>query len=92
MPAAAFIAFIEAQKTNIELGEKLKRAVDPAAVVAIAKEAGFEVSAADWLDWRRSLSENGETMELSEEELSGVAAGAKAFPGKFGPLPNIKGF
>ena len=77
MPAAAFEAFIQAQKTNAELGEKLKRAVEPAAVVEIAKEAGFEVSAADWLDWRRGLSEDGESIELSEEELSGVAAGAK---------------
>ena len=77
MPAAAFEAFIQAQKTNAELGENLKRAVDPAAVVEIAKEAGFEVSAADWLDWRRGLSEDGESIELSEEELSGVAAGAK---------------
>ena len=47
---------------------------DPNAAVAFAKEAGFEVSKAEWLKAQAS-----QTLEL--EELSAVAAG-----GWFGPI------
>jgi predicted ribosomally synthesized peptide with nif11-like leader len=56
-------AFLEKLKADTSLQEKLKAAADTNAVVAIAKEAGFSISADDF----RS--------ELSEEELEGVAGG-----------------
>ena len=59
-------AFLEKVKTDTSLQEKLKAAADANAVVAIAKEAGFSISADD-LTKAQS--------ELSEEELEGVAGG-----------------
>ena len=59
-------AFIEKVKGDTSLQEKLKAAADVNAVAAIAKEAGFSISADD-LTKAQS--------ELSEEELEGVAAG-----------------
>ncbi len=60
-------AFMEAVKADAGLQEKLNAAADSDAVVAIAKEAGFVISA-DELE--RSQA------EISEEDLEGVA-GAK---------------
>ena len=59
-------AFIANAKGNTSLQEKLKAAADADAVTAIAKEAGFNVSADD-LTKAQS--------ELSDEELEGVAGG-----------------
>ena len=59
-------AFLEKVKADTSLQEKLKAAADADAVTAIAKEAGFNVSADD-LTKAQS--------ELSEEELEGVAGG-----------------
>ena len=59
-------AFIEKVKADTSLQEKLKAAADSDAVLAIAKEAGFSISA-DVLKSAQS--------ELSEEELEGVAGG-----------------
>ena len=59
-------AFLEKVKGDSGLQEKLKGAVDTNAVTAIAKEAGFIISADD-LEKAQS--------ELSEEELEGVAGG-----------------
>jgi len=42
------------------------------AAVAMAKEAGFDVSKADWLKYQAK-----QTLELSDEELEGVAGGYK---------------
>ena len=50
--------------------EKLKGAADLDAAVAIAKEAGFDVSKADWLKYQAK-----ETLELSDAQLEGVAGG-----------------
>jgi predicted ribosomally synthesized peptide with nif11-like leader len=50
------------------LREKLKGAVDLDAAVALAQEAGFDVSKADWLRYQAK-----QTLELSDEELEGVA-------------------
>ena len=61
-------AFLEKVKTDASLQEKLKAAVDADAVTAIAKEAGFSVSA-DISDLKNAQS------ELSDEELEGVAGG-----------------
>jgi len=52
------------------LQQKLKGATDLDAAVAIAKEAGFDVSKADWLRYQAK-----QTLQLSDEELEGVAGG-----------------
>ena len=57
------------------LQEKLKGAGDLDAAVALAKEAGFDVSKADWLKYQAN-----QTLELSDEELEGVAGGAPVDP------------
>ena len=59
-------AFLEKVKADTSLQEKLKAAADTNAVVAIAKEAGFMISADDL--------KNAQS-ELSEEELEGVTGG-----------------
>ena len=56
-------AFLEKVKVDTSLQEKLNAAADSDAVLAIAKEAGFSISA-DELKKAQS--------ELSEEELEGV--------------------
>ena len=58
-------AFLEKVKADTSLQEKLKAAADSDAVLAIAKEAGFSISA-DVLKSAQS--------EISEEELEGAAA------------------
>ena len=62
-------AFIEKVKVDTSLQEKLKAATDADAVVAIAKESGFVVSA-DEIKTTQSAPQ-----ELSDEELEGVAGG-----------------
>jgi len=59
-------AFLEAVKADAGLQEQLKAAADADAVVAIAKAAGFAISA-DELKKAQS--------EISEDELEGVAGG-----------------
>ena len=59
-------AFLEKAKVDTSLQEKLKAAADANAVAAIAKEAGFSISADDI---------NKTQSELSDEELEGVAGG-----------------
>ena len=60
-------AFLEKVKGDTSLQEKLKAAADVNSVAAIAKEAGFMISADD-LTKAQS--------ELSDEELEGVAGGS----------------
>ena len=57
-------------KEDAGLQEKLKGAVDLDAAVALAKEAGFDVSKADWLKYQAQ-----QTLELSNEELEAVSGG-----------------
>ena len=59
-------------KLNDDAGlrEKLKDAADLDDAVAMAQEAGFDVSKADWLKYQAS-----KTLELSDEELEEVAGG-----------------
>jgi predicted ribosomally synthesized peptide with nif11-like leader len=57
-------------KEDAGLQEKLKGAADLHAAVAIAKEAGFDVSKADWLRYQAK-----QTLELSDEALEGVTGG-----------------
>ena len=59
-------AFLQKVKAEISLQEKLKAAADAEAVAAIAKEAGFSISADD-LTKAQS--------EFSDEELECVAGG-----------------
>jgi predicted ribosomally synthesized peptide with nif11-like leader len=63
-------ALLDKLKEDAGLQEKLKGAADLDAAVAIAKEAGFDVSKADWLRYQAQ-----QTLELSDEELEGVAGG-----------------
>ena len=62
--------FLAAVKDDPGLQEKLKVASDLDAAVAMAKEAGFDVSKADWLRYQAK-----QTLELSDEQLEGVAGG-----------------
>ena len=59
-------AFLEKVKGDTSLQEKLKAAADANAVAAIAKEAGFSISADD-LTMASS--------EISDEELEGAPGG-----------------
>ena len=59
-------SFLEKVKGDTSLQEKLKAAADADAVLAIAKEAGFSISADDL-----KIAQS----ELSGEELEGVAGG-----------------
>ena len=63
-------AFIEKVKSDTSLQEKLNGATDTDAVVEIAKEAGFAITAEDIQSMQSS------TVELSDEELE-IAAGGK---------------
>ena len=61
-------AFMESVKADSALQEKLKTAADDADVVAIAKEAGFMISAEEL---KRAQA------EVSEDELMSVAGGVQ---------------
>ena len=63
-------ALIAKLKDDEGLQEKLKGAADLDAVLAIAKDAGFDISKAAWLRYQAK-----QTIELSDEELEGVAGG-----------------
>jgi predicted ribosomally synthesized peptide with nif11-like leader len=65
-------ALLTKLKEDAGLQKKLKGAADLDTAVALAKEAGFDVSKADWLKYQAK-----QTLELSDEELEGVAGGAK---------------
>ena len=72
-------AFLEKVKTDASLQEKLKAAANADAVTAIAKEAGFKISAEDL--------KNAQVTELSDEELEGAAGGDWCCPWRcFGSL------
>ena len=74
-------AFMEKAQGDTSLQEKLKAAADADAVTAIAKEAGFSISADDLTQAQ---------LQLSEEELEGVAGGV--FPFSFQSGAKICGF
>ncbi|MCP9815045.1 Nif11-like leader peptide family natural product precursor [Synechococcus lacustris] len=63
-------ALLTKLKDDEGLQEKLKGASDLDAVLVIAKDAGFDISKADWLRYQAK-----QTIELSDEELEGVAGG-----------------
>ena len=60
--------FLEKVKADTSLQEKLKGAADPEAVVAIAKEAGFAITAEDIQSMQSAT-------ELSDVELEGAVGG-----------------
>jgi predicted ribosomally synthesized peptide with nif11-like leader len=57
-------------KEDAGFQEKLKGAADLDAAVALAKEAGFDVSKGDWLRYQAN-----QTLELSDAELEAMAGG-----------------
>ena len=63
-------ALLAKLKDDAGLQEKLKDAADLDAVLAIAKEAGFDISKAAWLRYQAN-----QTLELSDEELEGISGG-----------------
>ncbi len=63
-------ALLAKLKDDAGLQEKLKGAADLDAVLAMAKDAGFEISKAAWLRYQAN-----QTLELSDEELEGVSGG-----------------
>ena len=63
-------ALLAKLKEDAGLQEKLKGAADLDAAVVLAKEAGFDVSKADWLKYQAR-----QTLELTDEELEDVAGG-----------------
>jgi predicted ribosomally synthesized peptide with nif11-like leader len=74
-------ALLAKLKDDVGLQEKLKGAADLDAVAAIAKKAGFEVSKGALLRYQAK-----QTLDLSDEELEGVAGGSigdflLAYPG-----------
>ena len=63
-------ALLAKLKEDAGLREKLQDAGDLDAAVALAKEAGFDVSKADWLNYQAK-----KPLELSDEELESAAGG-----------------
>jgi len=70
MSAEQLSAFLEAVKADAGLLEKLKGASDLDAVLVVAKDAGFDVSKADFLNYQPN-----QAIELSDEELENVSGG-----------------
>jgi predicted ribosomally synthesized peptide with nif11-like leader len=73
MSEEQFTALLAKLKDDAGLQQKLNGAADLDAVLAIAKEAGFDVSKADWLEYQAN-----QTLGLSDEELEGVTGGLGA--------------
>jgi predicted ribosomally synthesized peptide with nif11-like leader len=74
-------ALLAKLKDDAGLREKLKGAADLDASVAIAKDAGFDVSKADWFKHQAN-----QTFELSDEELENAAGGIDFTDGRRGRL------
>lgn len=66
-------AFLEAVKVDAGLQEKLKAAADTDAVLAITKEAGFDVNKAELLKYQAKQGVDSD--KLSDEDVEGVAGG-----------------
>ena len=65
-------ALLAKLKDDAGLQEKLKGVADLDAAVALAKEAGFDVSKADWLKRHQA---NQTLVELTDDELEKVTGG-----------------
>ncbi len=66
-------ALLAKLKDDAAFREKLQGAADLDAAAALAKEAGFDVSKAEWLKYQAK-----QTLALSDEELEGLAGGGYA--------------
>ena len=79
MPEDQFKTFLEAVEADAALQEKVQSEANryADAVVAIAKEAGFGITAEDV---KRAQ------LEISEDDLEGVTGGAMWSPGATGPV------
>ncbi len=64
-------AFLAKLKDDVELQKKLKGAADLDAVLAIAKEYGFDISKAALLRHEAKM-----TLELTNEELESISGGS----------------
>ncbi len=64
-------ALLAKLKDDAGLREKLQGTADLDAALALVKEAGFDVSKAEWLKAQAT-----KTLELSDEELENVSGGA----------------
>jgi predicted ribosomally synthesized peptide with nif11-like leader len=73
MSEEQFSALVAKLQEDTELAEKLIGAADFDAAVAMAQEAGFDVSKADWLRYQAQ-----QTLELSDDDLEAVAGGMDA--------------
>ena len=71
-------ALLAKLKDDAGLQERLQGVGDLDTAVAIAKEAGFDVSKADWLKYQAK-----QTLELSDEELEEVAGGTECVRSAF---------
>ena len=67
-------SFLEKVKTDTSLQEKLKGVADADAALAIAKEAGFAITAEDIQSMQSAT-------DLSDDELEDVAGGMTVIPG-----------
>ena len=81
MSGQQFNAFLEAIEANEGLQEKLQAAADVDAVVAIAKDAGFTISADDLKRVQAEVSED--VLDETLEQANGGAWGA------FGPVLSV---
>ena len=68
-------ALLAKLKEDVGLQEKFQGAANLDAAVALVKEAGFDVSKADWLKYQAQRS-----LELSDEDLEKVAGGGDGVP------------
>jgi len=75
MSVEQLTALLAKLKDDVGLRDKLQGAVDLDAAVVMAKEAGFDVSKADWLKYQAK-----QTLELGDEELEEVAGGKHIGP------------
>jgi len=75
MPEEQLSSLLAKLKEDAVLREKLQGAGDLDAAVALAKEAGFDVSKADWLKYQAKQTLELSDEELELEELAGVAGG-----------------
>ncbi|MCP9807353.1 Nif11-like leader peptide family natural product precursor [Cyanobium sp. T1B-Tous] len=69
-------ALLAKLKDDAGLQEKFKGAADLDAAISLAKEAGFDVSKADWLRYQQGMG------KLSDEELE-FLGGARASCGAY---------
>jgi len=74
MSAEQLITLLAKLKDDTGLLQKLKDAADLDTAVAMAQEAGFDVSKADWLEHQAK-----ETLELTDAELEEVNGGLESY-------------